>query len=307
MTSRRRAELSAAGVSGERVFAGSIRARLAKPSSIFKGNRLASLGATITLCFLVLAALGPLAAPYDPEVTALRDRLQSPSLQHVFGTDELGRDIASRILYGARVSISVGLLSIGMALVFGVALGATAGYFGGRWDLASMRLVDVMLAIPDLVLAIALVSLLGFGTLNLIIAVSVTRIPTLARLARASVLTTKGFDYVLAARCVGATHRLILLRHLLPNAMAPLVVQATLSTGGAIISAATLGFLGLGIQPPTPEWGSMLSRGRSYTTVAPHVVVFPGLAIALVVLGLNMFGDGLRDAMDPRLRKGKSS
>ena len=279
------------------------RARLAEYLAIFRGNRLTSLGAAITLMFLLLALIGPAIAPYDPNLAELRDRLQGPSAQHILGTDEMGRDVASRLLHGARISTGVALLSVGLAVIFGVALGATAGYFSGKWDMIAMRFVDVLLAFPSLILAIALISVLEPGVSSLIIAVSVTRLPTLARLARGSILATKEFDYVLAARCIGVSHSLILLRHLLPNAMSPLVVQATLSTGGAIIHAATLGFLGLGVQAPTPEWGAMLSRGRTYTTVAPHVVVFPGLAIALFVFGLNSFGDGLRDALDPMLRR----
>jgi ABC-type dipeptide/oligopeptide/nickel transport system permease subunit len=270
---------------------------------MFRGNKLTSLGAAITLLFLFLAVFGPEIAPYDPDIVELRERLQGPSAQHIMGTDEMGRDVASRLLHGARISTGVALLSVALAVLFGVALGATAGYFGGRWDMIAMRLVDVLLAFPSLILAIALISVLEPGVTSLIIAVSVTRLPTLARLARGSILATKEFDYVLAARCVGVSDRLILLRHLLPNAMSPLVVQATLSTGGAIIHAATLGFLGLGVQAPTPEWGAMLSRGRTYTTIAPHVVVFPGVAIALFVFGLNTFGDGLRDALDPMLRR----
>jgi len=280
-----------------------LRAKLAEYWAIFQGNKLTSLGAAITLLFLLLAVLGPGIAPYDPNLAELRDRLQGPSVQHILGTDEMGRDVASRLLHGARISTGVALLSVGLAVIFGVALGATAGYFGGRWDMIAMRFVDVLLAFPSLILAIALISVLEPGVSSLIIAVSVTRLPTLARLARGSILATKEFDYVLAARCIGVSHRLILLRHLLPNAISPLVVQATLSTGGAIIHAATLGFLGLGVQAPTPEWGAMLSRGRTYTTVAPHVVLFPGLAIALFVFGLNSFGDGLRDALDPMLRR----
>lgn len=276
---------------------------LAEYLDIFRGNRLTSLGAAITLLFLLLALIGPAIAPYDPNIAELRDRLQGPSGKHLLGTDEMGRDVASRLLHGARISTGVALLSVGLAVIFGVALGATAGYFGGRWDMLAMRFVDILLAIPGLILAIALISVLEPGVSSLIIAVSVTRVPTLARLARGSVLATKEFDYVLAARCIGVSDRLILMKHLLPNAMSPLVVQATLSTGGAIIHAATLGFLGLGVQAPTPEWGAMLSRGRTYTTVAPHVVIFPGLAIAMFVFGLNTFGDGLRDALDPMLRR----
>lgn len=280
-----------------------LKARLAEYYAIFRGNKLTSLGASITLIFFVLAVLGPAIAPFDPDLVELRDRLQGPSLQHILGTDEMGRDVASRLLHGARISTGVALLSVGLAVLFGVALGATAGYFGGQWDMIAMRLVDILLAFPSLILAIALISVLEPGVTSLIIAVSVTRLPTLARLARGSILATKEFDYVLAARCVGVSDRLILLKHLLPNAMSPLVVQATLSTGGAIIHAATLGFLGLGVQAPTPEWGAMLSRGRTYTTIAPHVVIFPGLAIALFVFGLNTFGDGLRDSLDPMLRR----
>lgn len=270
--------------------------------ALFKGNKMALLGTGISVFFFVLAIIGPAVAPYDPNETSLKDRLQPPGPQHLMGTDEMGRDVLSRLLHGARISLSVGLFSVALAFVFGVAVGASSGFFGGKWDMIAMRTIDVLLAIPWMVMAIALVSVLGFGTGKLILAVSISGIPRLARLARGSILSVKEMDYALAARSIGVPGTRILLRHLLPNALGPLVVSATLSVGGAIIAAATLGFLGLGVQPPTPEWGTMLSKGRAYTTTAPHVVVFPGLAIALVVFGLNMFGDGLRDALDPRLR-----
>lgn len=276
---------------------------LARPLGFFKGNHLALVGGIISLFFILVAIFGPALAPFDPVEQTLLDRLQGPSMVHPLGTDELGRDLASRLIYGARISIMVGLVGVGIAFVVGVAIGVMSGYWGSWVDTILMRLIDILLTIPSLLLTIAMITVLGTGMTNLMMAIGLTRIPAFARLVRGTVLAAKEFDYVLAARSIGVPNRLIMIRHLLPNAIGPIVVLATLDIGGAIIGTATLGFLGLGVQPPTPEWGTMLSRGRAYTAVAPHVVAFPGLAIALLVLGFNMFGDGLRDALDPRLKR----
>ena len=260
-------------------------------------------GLAITLVFLFLAIWGPAIAPYDPYKGNLSERLEPPSREHWFGTDANGRDLLTRIIYGARTSIWIGLMSTGGALAIGTLLGLTAGYYSGLWDAGSMLLVDVLLTFPTLVLAIALLSVLGFGVGNVIIAVGVSLLPVFARLSRSTTLSVKSQEYVTAARCLGASDWRIIRRHLLPNSVGPLVVQATLSIGLAVLAAASLSFLGLGVQPPEPEWGSMLSQAREYIRFAPHYIFFPGMALALFVLGFNLMGDGLRDVLDPKLRK----
>ncbi len=244
----------------------------------------------------------PLLAPYDPIKQTLIERRQPPSIKHPLGLDEVGRDILSRIIYGARISLQVGVLSVSMAIVVGAMLGAMAGYLGGWVDSAVMRVMDVMLAFPSLLLAIAVVSILGPGLMNMLYAIAFVSIPMYARIARASVLAEKEKDYVLAARAIGAKPSRILLRNILPNCLTPLIVQGTLGIATAILDAAGLSFLGLGARPPTPEWGTMLGEGRGSVFTAPHIVFFPGIAIMLIVLGFNLLGDGLRDALDPRLR-----
>ena len=248
---------------------------------------------------VLMAVFAPYIAPYDPIDQSLEDRLQAPSLEHVFGTDDFGRDILSRIMYGSRISLRIALISTSIALTLGTALGLLAGYRGGLPDAIAMRLVDIMLAFPSILLAIAIVAITGPGIDNVILAVSIVMIPQFARLVRASALTVRETAYVEAARALGARDRRIVFRHVLPNCMAPLIVQSTLSMATAILDAAGLSFLGLGAQPPTPEWGSMLSGGRELLLNAPWVMTFPGLAIFCVVLGLNLFGDGLSEALDP--------
>ena len=244
----------------------------------------------------------PLLAPYDPYKQNLRLRKAPPSREHPLGMDEVGRDMLSRIIYGSRVSLEVGFLSVIGAILIGVLIGATSGYAGGWVDNIIMRLMDILLAFPSLLLALAIVTILGPGLLNMLYAIAIVSIPTYARLVRASVLAEKESDYVLAARAVGASHGRILFRQIMPNALTPIIVQGTLGIGTAILDAAALGFLGLGAQPPTPEWGTMLSRAQQVFFSAPHIGIFPGLAIMLAVLGFNLLGDGLRDALDPRLR-----
>lgn len=265
-------------------------------------DKLALAGLAIMGAFVLTAILAPVLAPYDPIEQSLVDRREPPSSQNPLGLDDLGRDILSRVIFGARKSLQVGVLSVTMAIVVGTWIGATSGYLGGWVDSLVMRLMDIMLAFPALLLAIAIVTILGPGLLNMLYAIGIVSIPVYARIARASVLGVKVQDYVLAARSLGASPIRILTRHVLPNCLTPLIVQGTLGIGTAILDAAGLSFLGLGAQPPTPEWGAMLGQGRYAMFTAPHIVLFPGLAIVLTVLGFNLLGDGLRDALDPRLR-----
>jgi ABC-type dipeptide/oligopeptide/nickel transport system permease subunit len=259
-------------------------------------------GLALVLGFALLALGGPLVSGYDPIAPVLADRLQGPSPTHLLGTDDTGRDVATRLAHGARVSLLMGVLAMAISAGVGVPLGLLAGYLGGWWDLVIMRLVDLLLTLPSIVLAIAIVSSLGAGVASVIIAVGITTIPAFARLAQAAALTLRHLEFVQAARALGASTPRILAQHVLPNALPPLIVQASLGVGTTILTAASLGFLGLGVQPPAAEWGAMLSRGRTYIASAPLLVAFPGLAIALLVLGCNLVGDGLRDALDPRLR-----
>lgn len=278
-------------------------ARRAGFMRLFVRNRIALVGLVLVLLFAALSALGPLLMPYDPYLPELALRLQGPSLAHPFGTDEVGRDILTRIAYGARFSLLMGVVAMSIAACIGVPLGLQAGYRSGWSDIAIMRGVDVMMTLPSIVLAIAIVSVLGAGVTSVVIAVGITSTPAFARLTRAVALTLREQDFVAAARVVGASDLRILRRHILPNSLPPIIVQASLGVGTTILTASALGFLGLGVEPPTPEWGAMLSRGRSYVSVAPNLVVFPGLAIALLVLGFNLLGDGLRDALDPRMKQ----
>ncbi|MBM7600579.1 peptide/nickel transport system permease protein [Virgibacillus halotolerans] len=260
-------------------------------------------GLCIILILIITAILAPVIAPYSPTDQSIIDRYQSPSGTHWLGTDELGRDIFSRIIYGTRISIQIGLITVGISMVIGVLLGGIAGYFGKWADQIIMRLIDILMAFPSILLAIALVAVLGPSLQNAMIAVGIVGIPQFARIVRSAVLSVKETEYIEAARAIGAKHKRIFLQHVLPNSLAPIIVQATLGIGTAILDAAGLSFLGLGAQPPTPEWGAMLSDGRSALQTAPWVVAFPGIAIFLVVLGFNLFGDGLRDALDPRLKE----
>ncbi|MGH2531659.1 MAG: ABC transporter permease [Thermomicrobiales bacterium] len=268
----------------------------------FLRHRAAVVGAGIVFAFVVFAVGAAVWTPYDSATPVLELRLGRPSLDHPFGTDDVGRDILTRLAVGARYSLLMGVAAVGIAAGIGVPAGLVAGYKGGWWDAGAMRAVDVLMTLPSIVLAVAIVSVLGAGVGSVILAVGVTSIPGFARLARAVALTLREQDFVAAARVVGASDRRILGVHLLPNALPPLIVQASLGVGGTILIASALGFLGLGVQPPTPEWGAMLSRGRTYISSAPHLVLCPGVAIAVLVLGFNLLGDGLRDALDPRLR-----
>jgi peptide/nickel transport system permease protein len=267
----------------------------------FWRNGNARTGLAMIVFFALVAVAAPLIAPQGPDQEDLVDRLKPPSAQHLIGTDELGRDVFSRVLLGARISMTVGLVAVSGSLVIGALLGVAAGYMGGRAESVIMRLMDVMLAFPSIILAIGIVAMRGPGLNNTILAVSVVNIPVFARVARASTLAIKEHEYVTAARAIGARPWRVLLRSILPNAAAPLVVQGTLGVATAILDAAGLGFLGLGAQPPTPEWGAMLSDAYKYLLTAFWAALAPGLAIALVVLSFNLAGDGLHDALDPRL------
>lgn len=265
-------------------------------------QRSALIGAFIIFLLVIFAIFGPRLAPYDPIDQNFREQLLPPSRTHLLGTDEFGRDIFSRLLYGSRIALMVGILTDGIGLILGVALGLIAGY-GGRWiDTLIMRFVDIMLAFPYLLLAMMVVAVLGPSLTNAMIAIGVVYMPQYARLVRGSVLSVKERDYVLAARAVGASPMRIAFRHVLTNCIAPIIVMATLAVGWAIVETAGLSFLGLGAQPPRPEWGAMLSRGRTYMLSAYWIAVAPGLAIFITVIGFNLLGDGLRDALDPYMR-----
>jgi peptide/nickel transport system permease protein len=263
-------------------------------------RRIAVAGLGIVLFFIALAILAPLISPYDPVATSWAAVRKPPSLLHPFGTDEIGRDVLARVIWGSRASLMAGLVSVSLALAAGVPIGLIAGYLGGIVDGTLMRMIDAMLAIPFLILAIALAAFLGPSLANAMIAIGVSQTPIFARLTRGQVLVVKHEDYIEAARAVGNPHHRIVLRHILPNIVPPLLVQATLAAAAAIIAEASLSFLGLGQQPPDPSWGSMLNTAKNFISQAPWMALWPGLAIFLLVLSLNLFGDGLRDALDPR-------
>lgn len=260
---------------------------------------MARVGAAIVLTAVLVAIAGPLVTPFDPASQELPLRLAGPTGAHLFGLDELGRDIFARVLAGARISLMVGLVVVSVSATVGTLLGAIAGYFGGRVDEVISRVIDVLLAFPGLLLAIALVAVLGPSLVNVILALTLIGWVGYARLVRGQVLRAREFEFVQAARALGAPTPRILLRHIIPTALPAVTVQATLGMGAAILAEAALSFLGLGVQPPTPSWGTMLNGGRAHLLDAPHLTVFPGLAIAVLVLGFNFLGDGLRDALDP--------
>ncbi len=267
-----------------------------------KKNRTAVVGLGLILLLLVLALIGPQLAPHDPLAPQPLDRLQGPSWAHPFGTDSLGRDILSRVIYGSRISIIIGLISVSISLLPGTILGLLSGYYGKRVDEPIMRLMDIMLAFPAILLAIFITAILGPSLINTMIAVGIVYIPHYARIVRSSVITLKEQLFIQAVTSLGGRDLRIIGLHIFPNTIPPIIVYATLGMGTAVLQAAALGFLGLGAQPPAPEWGAMLSEGRQYIQMAPHVAGFPGLAIFILVLGFNLFGDGLRDTLDPSLR-----
>lgn len=276
--------------------------RLLEGGQRFARHRAAVLGLVILLALLGGSLAAPLLTHDDPERQNLAHALRPISGDHPLGTDHLGRDMLARLLYGGRLSLLIGFLAVGFGIAVGVPLGAISGFRGGLTDLAIQRFADILLSFPGFLLALALVAVLGIGLQNVIIAVGVGAVPSFIRLVRASVLSIREQTYVEAATALGQRQTTIVFRHVLPNAMAPVIVQATLNLGSAILVAAGLGFLGLGVQPPTAEWGAMLGEGRQYIFRAPALTTFPGLAIFLAVLGFNLFGDGLRDALDPRMR-----
>lgn len=266
-------------------------------------NKAAVVGGFFILLFIVVSIIGPWFTTFDPNKVAVLNKLQSPSLVHWFGTDNFGRDIFTRIIHGMSLTLKVGFLSVGMGGSVGVILGIVSGYYGGKIDTIIMRIMDVLLAFPGILLALAIVSVLGGSLTNVIIAVSVFSIPAFARIVRGSTLTVRKLEYIDAVRALGATDLRIIFKHILPNVMSPIIVQATLRIATAVLTASGLSFLGLGAQPPAPEWGAMLNDGRAYISAAPHIILFPGIMIVLVVLAFNIFGDGLRDALDPKMNR----
>lgn len=298
--------------------------RTPKPRSLWQNalrylfhQRLAVVGMVILAILIFVAVFAPLLAPYDPNQVLIGiedvEKRSPPCIhllgcpadqpQHIMGLDGNVRDLYSRVLYGARLSLMVGIVSVSFAILVGATVGAIAGFAGGATDNVLMRLMDVLLAFPSLILAIAIVTVLGPGLINTLIAIAIVSIPTYARIMRASVLTIKEQDYILADRAAGVPSRRILAGHILPNSLTPLVVTGTLGIATAILDAAALSFLGLGAQPPTPEWGSMIGQERNQVFTAPHLIIFPGLALMFTVLAFNLLGDGLRDALDPRLNR----
>ena len=269
----------------------------------FARNRGAVFGLAVLVAIVLMSVFAPLLAPYDPLAQGVGPALQRPSLDHWAGTDSFGRDLLSRIIYGARIALIVGVVSVALAMLIGVTLGLAAGYYGGWLDIVVMRVMDGLFAFPIIILAIAMMAIMGFGVLNVTIAVAVGFIAPFARVTRADVLAVKEEPYVEAARLAGVSSPAVIFRHVLPNVMAPIIVQAALRVSGAIITEAGLSFLGLGPPPPNPVWGSMIAEGRNFIVMAPHISTIPGVALMVTIVGLNLLGDGLRDTLDPRLRR----
>lgn len=269
----------------------------------FKRNKMAVFGLIVIIFLCVCAIVPQWIAPYGIDEQNLAEQFLSPSGQHLFGTDNFGRDIFSRVVYGSRVSLVIGLISVSISCVLGVAFGCVAGYYGNKVDNLIMRFIDIMLAIPNMLLAMSIVAALGTGTRNLILAIGIGAVPGYARIVRGSILSVKEQEFIEAAHSIGASDFRIITRHIIPNCLAPIIVQATMSIATAILSTASLSFIGLGIEPPTPEWGSMLAAGRNFLRDHWFVVTFPGVAIMLTVFAFNLFGDGLRDALDPKLKQ----
>lgn len=270
-----------------------------------KKNKMAMIGLAIVIFLVLLAIFADFLFNYEEVVikqnTAIR--LQGPSAEHWFGTDEFGRDILARLVHGGRISLVVGVIAVAIALVLGGTLGAISGFFGGKVDMIISRAMDILLAVPSLLLSITIVSALGPSIINLMIAIAVSSVPGYARIVRSSVMTVRDNEFVEAAKAIGANDAQIIASHILPNCLAPIIVQVSLKVASAILSTSGLSFLGLGVKAPTPEWGSMLSGGRAYLRNAPHLTVFPGLCIMLTILSMNLLGDGLRDALDPKLKQ----
>lgn len=266
-------------------------------------NKAAVVGGIVIIFIILMGIFGPLILKTDPTTQNILNKLQPPSKEHWFGTDNFGRDIFTRIIYGTKLTLTVGFLSVLIGGVLGVVLGVVAGYYGGIVDTLTMRIMDILLAFPGILLALAIVSVLGGSLINVIIAVGIFSVPAFARIVRGSTLQVKKLEYIDAVRALGASDGRIIFRHILPNIMSPIIVQATMRIATAILTASGLAFLGLGAQPPAAEWGAMLSDGRAYMHNASHMVMFPGMMIVIVVLAFNIFGDGLRDALDPKMRQ----
>ncbi len=271
----------------------------------FVRNKGAMLGLIIILAVVFVAVFADQILDYDTDVigTNVPERMQAPSAKHLFGTDELGRDIFFRVLYGSRISLAVGVVSVIIGLFIGMVLGCIAGYFGGMVEELILRVTDIFASVPNILMGIVIVSVLGANTFNLMLAIGVTSIPQFVRVSRAAVLTVRGEEYVEAARSLGRSEGAIIALHIVPNCLSPIIVQTTLRIAGAIIQASSLSFLGLGVPVPSPEWGALLNAGRKWVRKAPYMTLYPGLAIMVTVLAFNMIGDGLRDAMDPKLRR----
>lgn len=270
----------------------------------FRKNRMAMIGLIIFAVMLIVALTAPLYINYDTDVITqhIAQRYQGPSMAHIVGTDQFGRDILCRVLWGARISMFVGVAVVALSLIIGSILGASAGYFGGVWDNVVMRFMDILLAIPGTMLAITIVAALGNGIPNLLLALGLEQVPKMTRIVRSSVLTLKRADFIEAAKACGTSNSRIIFRHILPNAIGPILVQATLTVARTIISIAGLSFIGLGIQPPSPEWGAMISEAKTQLMNFPYLVFAPGIAIVLTVTSLTLIGDGFRDALDPKLK-----
>jgi len=270
----------------------------------FRKNKLALVGLTLLICLASVAIFADLIANYEEKAITqnIRQRLQKPSPDHLFGTDHLGRDLFARIIHGARISISLGILTICISVSVGAIIGAVSGYYGGKLDNVLMRIMDVIIAVPNILMAISIVAALGPGLINILIAMSVAMVPNFARVVRASIMSILGQEFIEAAKACGTRDRRIIFRHIIPNAIGPIIVQGTLSMANTILTISALSFVGLGIEPPIPEWGAMLSEGRFQMRNYPYLVVIPGLAIMSAVMALNLIGDGLRDALDPKLK-----
>ncbi|MBO8141779.1 MAG: ABC transporter permease [Firmicutes bacterium] len=263
-------------------------------------NTSALIGLVLVGAFIVAGTVGIYLAPFDPHAVNLLERLEPPSAEHLLGTDELGRDILSRILYGARISLMIGLMAAGLSLGIGLILGSIAGFYGGWWDTVIMRAIDVLLSFPGILLAIMVIAIAGPGANSVILAAGIFGVPAMSRVVRGEVLRIKEREFVQSAQALGMGNLHILVKYILANSLPPVIVMTTLNIGTAILTGAALSFLGLGVQPPDAEWGAMVSQGRDFIRTAPHVTMIPGLAVFLVVLGFNLLGDGLRDFLDPR-------
>ena len=270
--------------------------------NIFKKNKVAMVCLFIVILLCLIALFAPLIAPYDPNKQVLTDRLMKPCGQHWFGTDDLGRDIFTRLLYGSRYSILLGVASTAGALIIGIFIGSISGYFGGQVDNIIMRILDVIQSMPSMLFAIIISAVLGAGFVQTIIALSVASIPGMARMMRANILSVRDMEYIEAAKSIKCSNARIIMKHVIPNALSPMIVTTANQISSNILMATGLSYIGLGVQPPTPEWGAMLTAGRNFITTSPHMVLFPGVFICLFTMGFNLFGDALRDALDPTLK-----